>query len=120
MDLAGKAKRLAQGGAGLARALWSWVQGLDLAGWGHRIATEPRLRWGAVAVVSVLLHAWFFLGGTYRWRSKPERPKVLRGAAYLATLPWRVLAALFSGLVATLVWALVLGGAWALWKTLQG
>jgi len=32
----------------------------------------------------------------------------------------RMIFALFSGVVATLVWALVLGGGWALWKALKG
>lgn len=89
----------------------------------RRLAEDPALQLGVAAAASVLLHAWAFFGGTYaasHWALKPERPKALRLAAYLGALPLRMIFALFSGVVATLVWALVLGGGWALWKALKG
>ena len=89
----------------------------------RRVQEDPQLQLGLAAAASVLLHAWIFFGSTYaarHWALKPERHKVLHGAAYAAALPLRVFFALFSGVVATLVWALVLGGIWILWKTVQG
>jgi hypothetical protein len=94
----------------------------DLTDFAHRLAEEPLWQWAAAAAASVLLHAWIFFGGTYgahHWALKPGRHKALKGAAYVAALPVRILFALFSGVVATLIWALVLGGVWLLWKTLH-
>ena len=95
----------------------------DLSPLAQRLAQDPVWQLAAAAAASVLLHGWIFFGGTYgahHWALKAERPKALKGAAYVAALPVRLLFALFSGIVATLVWALVLGGGWALWKALHG
>jgi hypothetical protein len=89
----------------------------------QRLKEDPQWQLAAAAAASVLLHAWAFFGSTYsakRWALKAERPQALHGAAYVAALPLRLLFALFSGVVATLVWALVLGGVWALWRVLRG
>ena len=95
----------------------------DLPLLAQRLKEDPQWQLAIAAGASVLLHAWIFFGSTYaakQWALKAERHRALHGAAYVVALPLRLVFALFSGVVATLVWALVVGGIWAVWRTMQG
>lgn len=75
------------------------------------------------AALSVLLHAWGFFKSDYaakHWALKPERHKALHTAAWLAAIPLRAVFALFSGVVATLVWALLAFFVYATLRIVQG
>lgn len=55
-----------------------------------------------------------------QWALKPERHKALHALAYAGALPFRLLFAAFNGLVETLVWALLAGFVYAIWRIIHG
>ena len=76
-----------------------------------------------LAVACLLLHTYGFFGSTYsakQWALRDDSHRIFKGAAYLGALPLRLLFSLFSGLVATLVWAAVIGGFYLLVRAVQG
>jgi hypothetical protein len=81
------------------------------------------IQMGVLAFACLLLHAYGFLGSTYsakEWALRDDRHRIFKGAAYLGALPLRILFSLFSGLVATIVWAVVLGGLYLLVRAVRG
>jgi len=69
------------------------------------------------------LHTYAFLGGAYsakQWALRDDRHRLFKGAAYLGVLPLRILFALFSAIVATLVWAVLVGGIYLVVRVIQG
>jgi hypothetical protein len=76
---------------------------------------------GAVLLLALLTRAHF--KGDYgpeTWALKPERNKYLRGLVRVLVLPLRLVASVFSGLVALLVIALLGGFAYVVWKMMHG
>ena len=76
-----------------------------------------------LALACLLLHAYGFFGSTYsakQWALREESHRIFKGAAYVGALPLRILFSLFSGLVATLVWAVVVGGFYLMVRAIRG
>ncbi|HXC65585.1 MAG TPA: hypothetical protein VNZ67_14585 [bacterium] len=76
-----------------------------------------------LAAASVLLHAYGFLGSTYsakQWALRDESHRIFKGAAYLGVLPLRIVFSLFSAVVATLIWAVVIGGFYLVARCIRG
>ena len=76
-----------------------------------------------VVAASVLLHAYGFLGSTYsaqQWALRDESHRIFKGAAYLGVLPLRIVFSLFSAIVATLIWAVVIGGFFLVARCMRG
>jgi hypothetical protein len=70
-----------------------------------------------VPVFALLLRG--HMRGSYgpdTWSLDKERPRVLRGLVHVLVWPLRLLAALFSSAVALLVFALLAGFAYVLWR----
>jgi hypothetical protein len=77
----------------------------------------------SLAVACLLLHSYGFFGSTYSakaWALREESHRLFKGAAYLGALPLRIVFSLFSGLVATLVWAVVIGGFYLMVRAMRG
>jgi hypothetical protein len=91
-----------------------------------QIAELWREPWaGAAAVLAVfwLSAAWRAFRAEFnasRWALRPDRHKILKALAYAGALPFRIVFAAFTGLVETLVWTILAGGVWLLWKILRG
>ena len=76
-----------------------------------------------LAVSCWFFHTYAFFGSTYsaqQWALRDDRHRIFKGAAYLGALPLRILFSAFSGLVATLVWAVLVGGFYLLFRAMKG
>lgn len=87
------------------------------------LAQDPWVRVGAALAFIWLLAAWRAFKAEFsaaQWALKPERHKALHALAYAGALPFRLLFAVFTGFVETLVWALIVGFIYAMWRVYQG
>lgn len=87
---------------------------------GHGIQQHPLIFGGGLLF---LLLTWSHFKGDYgpqTWSLAPERNKFLRGFVHILVIPVRLLASLFSSLVALLVIALLVGFGYVIWRVLQG
>lgn len=94
-------------GATRMERLWDWI-------W-----ASPWHFLAVLAILFVLLHTWILFKTSYsakNWALKPERHAILKGLAYAGALPLRLLQSLLGAVAATAVWAVILVGAYALWK----
>lgn len=90
--------------------------------WGEWLH-EPRALALAAFLLFWLLGAWRAFKAEYsaqQWALKPERHRALKALAYAGAFPFRVLFALFTGLVEALVWGLLAGFVYALWRAVHG
>jgi hypothetical protein len=87
------------------------------------LAQDPRIQIAAGFVAFWALGAWRAFKAEYsasQWALQPQRHKALKALAYAGAFPFRVVFAIFTGLVEALVWALILAFVWLLWRTLRG
>jgi hypothetical protein len=88
-----------------------------------RIQADPVVASALAALLVWFLAAWAYFKGSYgaeKFRLKAERSKILKALAYLGALPVRLLLAVFSGAVTTLLVATLALIAWALYRALHG
>ena len=70
-----------------------------------------------------LLGAWRAFKDEFsaeQWALKPERHKALHALAYAGALPFRLLFAVFTGFVEALVWGLLAGFVYLIWRISNG
>lgn len=83
---------------------------------------EPQLMVAAGFALLWLLAAWRAFRTEFsakQWALKPERHKAIKALAYAGALPFRVVFSIFMGLVEALVWSLLLGFAYLLFRAMN-
>lgn len=84
---------------------------------------EPWAKAAAAFAAFWLLAAWRAFRAEFsarQWALRPDRHKALKALAYAGALPFRIAFAAFTGLVEALVWTVLAGGVWLLWRVLHG
>lgn len=90
---------------------------------GRQLLHDPRFIAAAAFVAFWALGSWRAFKNEFsaaQWALKPERHKALKALAYAGALPFRIVFALFAGLVEALVWGLLAGFVYLLWRVLRG